>query len=155
MPRGNRPALDERKSCTEGQPLAVFSAPSAPAFYYSLLPSLAVLPAQVVVGLRHVRDSHIGAVIVNLLSGAQRHDTEKHDLGEARGVFERAGGLKFSLGCVHPVHFVGFLVDTRQLLPWFAERVVERLGEQPRLQAVSVVKQLALAPDEQRAALLI
>ena len=79
-------------------------------------PALAVLAAQIVVGLQDVGNTHVGTVVVDLFSGAQGDDAEEHDLGETGGVLERTGGFHFTLGGVHPVHFVGLGGDARELL---------------------------------------
>src|SRR2546421_12640711 len=55
-------------------------------------PALAVVAAQVVVGLEHVGDAHVGAVVIDLFSGVEGDYAEEHDLGEAGGVLERGGG---------------------------------------------------------------
>jgi hypothetical protein len=60
-------------------------------------PVLAVVSAQVVVALEHVGDAHVGAVVVDFPSGAQRDEAEEHDLGETGGVLERRGGFQLSL----------------------------------------------------------
>src|SRR5712691_9044901 len=79
-------------------------------------PALAVFAAQIVVGLQGVGNAHLGAIVVDLFSGAQGDDAEEHDLGETGGVLERTGGFHFTLGGVHPVHFVGLGGDARELL---------------------------------------
>src|SRR5437773_12095445 len=91
-------------------------------------PALAVLSPQIVVGREHVGDTHVGAVVVDLLSGTQRHNAEEHDLGETGGVLERTGGFQLSFGGVNPIHLVCFAVDARELLVWLAKCIVERAG---------------------------
>src|SRR6266566_4188028 len=110
-------------------------------------PALAVVAAQVVVGLEHVGDAHVGAVVIDLFSGAEGDYAEEHDLGEAGGVLERRVGFHFSLGGVYPVHFVVFSGDTREFLRRLTEGIVERLGQEPGLEAVGVVEELALGAD--------
>jgi hypothetical protein len=68
-------------------------APPLPAVYSCLdQPALAVAAAQEVVGLEDVGDAHVGAVVVDLFSGAEGDDAEEHDLSEAGSVLERTGG---------------------------------------------------------------
>src|SRR5437762_10665778 len=83
------------------------------ALVFSYRPALAVVAAQVVVGLEHVGYAHVGAVVVNLFSGAEGDYAEEHDLGEAGGVLERRRGFHLPLGGVYPVHFVGLASDAR------------------------------------------
>src|SRR5215472_2236679 len=88
-------------------------------------PALAVLAPQVVVRLRQVGDAHVFAVVENLSSCFQSNDAEQHHFGEPRGVVERAGRFGLAFGRVHPVHFVGFAGDARQLYRRLAKRIVK------------------------------
>ncbi len=115
---------------------------------------MAVVAAQVVVSSENVGDAHVGAVVVDLFSGVEGDDAEEHDLGEAGSIVEGAGSFGFTLGGVDPVQFVVLGGDARELLRGLAERVVERFGQKAGLEAVGVVKELAFAADEQRAAFL-
>lgn len=46
-------------------------------------PALAVVAAEEVVGGDSVGDAHVGAVVVDLFSGAEGDYAEEHDLGES------------------------------------------------------------------------
>ncbi len=50
--------------------------------------------AEIVVGGGDVGYAHVGAVVFDFFAGAQGYYAQQHDFGEARGVFERAGGLR-------------------------------------------------------------
>src|SRR5437879_11489110 len=50
---------------------------------------------------------------------------------------------------------MGFADDARKLLRRLAEGFMERLGQEPGLEAVGVVQELAFAADEQGAAFLV
>src|SRR5260370_11717429 len=121
------------------------ASPAASSLLYG--PALPVLSPQIIVGLQHVGDAHVDTVVVDLSSGAQSHDAEEHNLGETGGVLERTGSFHFPLRGIHPVHFVSFAGDARELLRGFAEGIVERLRPNPRLEAVGVVNEVALAAD--------
>src|SRR5437016_2951051 len=88
-------------------------------------PALAVLAPQVVVRLRQVGDAHVFAVVEDFSSCSQSNDAEQHHLGEPGGVLERAGRFGLAFGRVHPVHFVSFAGNARQLYRRLAKRIVE------------------------------
>src|SRR5271163_1226825 len=69
-------------------------------------PALAGLALEVIVGGGDVCDAHGCAVVFDFFAGAQGYYAQQHYFGQARGVFERAGGLRRSLGSRYPVHFV-------------------------------------------------
>jgi len=117
-------------------------------------PALAIVSAQIVVGLQHIGNAHVGAVVVDLFSSAQGDDAQEHDLGETGRVLEGTTSFHLALGGIDPVHFVVFVCDARELLRGLAEGIVEGLGQEPGLETVGVVEELALAADEQRAAFL-
>ena len=50
------------------------------AFGWRRIPSFAIFAAQKIIGLRHVGDSHICAVVVNFFAGPQRDHAQQHDL---------------------------------------------------------------------------
>src|SRR5215469_6259786 len=88
-------------------------------------PALAVLAPQVVVRLRQIGDAHVFAVVENFSSRSQSNDAEQHHFREPGSVLERAGGFGLAFGRLHPVHFVGFAGNARQLLRRLAKRIVE------------------------------
>src|ERR1035441_7663322 len=76
-----------------------------PSDHSSLLPvqspAGAVLALQPVVGLGHVSHAAGGRIVLELLTGAMRHQTEQHLLHHRTGVVEVAVGL--AAGSVHDV----------------------------------------------------
>src|ERR1700676_1950963 len=76
-------------------------------------PSFSIFAPQKIVGLRHVGDPHIGAIINDFFAGPQRHHSQEHHFCEPRGIFERARGFCISFRRIHPIHFVIFARDAR------------------------------------------
>ena len=85
------------------------------------LPAGTVLAREIVVGAEGIGYAHVLGVVMNLCSGAEGHDAEEHDFGQARRVLEGTRGYRLTLGGVDPVQFVVFSRDARKLLLRLAE----------------------------------
>src|SRR3984957_19613453 len=79
-------------------------------------PARAGLALEVVVGGGDVCYAHVGAVVFDFFAGAQGYYAQQHYFSQTRGVFERAGGLRRSLGSRDPVHFVILVRDAGKRL---------------------------------------
>src|SRR5579859_724630 len=119
------------------------------------LPAGAIFALEILIGLWHVGDAHVGWIVVNFLSGAQSNDAKEHDFGELRGVIERAGSFGFAFCCVYPIQFMILALDARQCLRWLGCGVRERLRQKARVEAIGVMHQLALAADDHDAAIFV
>lgn len=110
---------------------------------------------EVFIGRRVVRDAHVRGVVGDLLPA--RSDTMPSSITSvsfAACRLERARHLRRPLGRIHPVHLV-VRRNARQRLLRRPDRLVQRGRQQPRLRPVRLVEQLALGPDDQRAAALV
>ena len=70
------------------------------------IPSLSVLPAQELLGLRSVGDLQVRRVVLDLLAGIECHHAEQHHLGELGRVGKRRRRLLAAADRVDPVHLV-------------------------------------------------
>src|SRR5260370_1669599 len=93
-------------------------------------PALAVVAAEKVVGGEDIGDAHVGGVVVDLFSGAKSDYAEEHDLGEAGGVSQGAGGFAFSPWCLDPVQYALLLSNSGHLLATHPPRIVQRTAPQ-------------------------
>src|SRR5215510_1463336 len=126
---------------------------------YSQNPALAVFAVEVLVGLFHVRDLALLAVVANryALPRFQRHDSEQHRLGEPRRVFERRARLGLALAGFGPVLAVQWILviispDALVFLWDLRRRLHQRFREEARVLAVSLVHQDSLLADDDDAA---